>query len=160
MTNKRINELKTKLEEINTFVASLDPSIRLAAFEILKPYYFEEIHEEPQEHVIESKDIGYFMNKFDHTKPSDNILLIIAWLFSQHGVFMITKKIIDKYASKIGLTVPKRPDMTMKNAKYKKKSLFIKKGNGYEVTVNGELYLKNTYKVEKGKKPIPEEEKT
>lgn len=157
MSDEKIKELKTKLEEINNFVTSLDQSIRLAAFEILKPYYFEEIHKEFQEQSIEIKDIGDFISKFDHTKPSDNVLLIVAWLFSQHGVIIITKKIIEKYRDETGLTVPGRSDMTMKNAKYKKKSLFIKKGTGYELTVNGELYIKNNYKIEKGNKPLSEE---
>ena len=42
MDKKSIEELKSKLLEISEFVAKLDPSIRAAAFEMLRPRYFGE----------------------------------------------------------------------------------------------------------------------
>lgn len=45
----------------------------------------------------------------------------------------------------------------MRQAKSKGKNLFNQQGKGWQPTVSGEIYFKDTYKVKKGTKPIPKD---
>jgi len=163
MNPDKIREIEEKLADINRIISGLDPAIRSAAFEILAPYYFdEELTNSAQKPAAKGKDTGTpsttpaefesFFSSFDHKKPKDNVLLIAAWLYSQHGVFPISAKDTKNYADRTGLTVPKRPDNTMRSAKKNGKSLFRQSGDGWELTVHGETYVKETYGVKKGTK--------
>lgn len=167
MAKEKIGDVKKKLLEINKAISSLDPAIRSAAFEILAPYYFEEEAEgqgkrrqkaKKDKLIKPSTDTpeGFFTS-FDYEKPSDNVVLIAAWLYSQYGVIPITNNEIKDQADNAGLTVPDRSDTTMRNAKRNGKNLFRKRGNGYQLTVHGEKYVKDTYSIRKGAKPVPAE---
>ena len=166
MSDDQVKELKKKLLEINQIVSELDPAIRVQAFEILAPHYFEErlpkktIVEKRAEKTekvekISTEDEATFFSDFSHKKPSENIHLIVAWYFSQFGNFPITTKLLRQKASDVGLTIPERPDTTMRYAKKKGKNLYRKQGNGYLPTVYGEANLKEIYKVSKGTKTLP-----
>lgn len=165
MASDKIKDATEKLLEINQIITKLDPAIRSSAFDILAPLFFEEeadAGEKPgagqrKHKTISTADKEKFLGSFEHDKPKDNLLLIAAWLYSQHGVFPITKSLIDEEASNAGLTVPERPDNTMRIAKQKGKNLFRQKSSGWQPTVAGETYLKETYSVKKGNKPLPEE---
>ncbi len=163
----KTNEVVKKLRELNTIIKSLDPSIRPQSFELLRPVFFsdEPEHERDQrdqQTETAGKSTGThnkekFFGSFDHKKPSDNVFLIAAWLYSQHGVFPLTSDTIKAVADETGVTVPGRPDMTLKAAQKKAKHLFSKQGAGYKPTVHGETFLKDTYRVKKGNSPIPKE---
>lgn len=163
MASDKIKSATEKLLEINQIITKLDPAIRSAAFDILTPLVFEEedVSEKPgtahkKQKQISTADKEKFLSLFEHDKPKDYVLLIAAWLYSQHGVFPITKALMDEEASNAGLTVPERPDNTMRTAKQKGKNLFRQKNSGWQLTVAGEAYLKETYSVKKGNKPVPE----
>ena len=170
MSKDRIGDAKKKLLEINKTVSGLDSTIRLAAFEILAPYYFEEEAEESREKSGSKRKLDNsgtqegnkgreeFFTSFTHDQPNDNVLLIVAWLYSEHGLFPVTRKTIDEEATKNGLTVPNRSDASMRAAQEKGKKLFYKHGSGWQLTVHGEKYVKTKYSVKKGTKPLPNEE--
>lgn len=167
MGNEKIDEIKGNLIELNETISSFCPEIRLAAFDILAPYYFDKLPksgkrkkkiEEDYEDAVRvyTKDMGPFFNLFDHKQPKNNVLLIVAWLYSQYGVFPITTKEIKDIGNSTGLVIPGRPDNTMRTAKKKGKSLFNQLGKGWKLTVSGETYLRETYSVKKGNKPLDE----
>lgn len=168
MSDDQVKELKKKLLEINQIVSELDPAIRVQAFEILAPHYFEE--RLPKKTIVEKRaektekvekipteDQATFFSDFSHKKPFENVHLIVAWYFSQFGLFPITTELLRQKAQDVGLTIPERPDTTMRYAKKKGKNLYRKQENGYLPTVYGEANLKEIYKVSKGTKTLPSE---
>lgn len=163
--DKKIKDIKKKLLEINKFISSLDISIRATAFNILAPHYFgDQINriltgaDSTVQGEGEENDSSSFYRKFDHEKPKDNVFLITAWFYSQYGVFPITIKDINNEADNTGLTVPNRSDNTIRFAKKKGKKLFKQVAKGWQLTVNGEIYLKDTYEIKKGNKKRPEDD--
>jgi len=168
MDQKQIQDTKKKLLEINAIVTELDPAIRSAAFDLLAPLYFRDTGEPtpPKKlrkekkravQVKHSNDPGEFFEAFTHDKPNDNVHLIVAWLYSQYGLFPITSKDVRDLADETGLTIPERPDKTMNVAKRDKKKLYRRHGTGWQLTVHGEAYLKKNYSVKKGSKSRPAE---
>ncbi len=168
MDDDRLREALKKILAINKSITRLDPAIRLAAFEILAPYYFGEEKEPPKKKADKegksaTPDVSNrekFFSSFDHSRPKDNVHLVVAWLYSQYGLFPITAKKVQDDAGQIGLTIPTRPDNTMRTAKDKNKNLYMKKGKGWQLTVKGEAYVKETYRVKKGTKPLPSDEES
>lgn len=168
MSDEQVKEVKKKLLEINQIISELDPAIRVQAFEILASHYFEEklpkktIREKRAEKTekvekISTEGEATFFNAFSHKKPSDNVHLIVAWYFSQFGNFPLTTELLRQKADDVGLTIPERPDSTMRSATKKGKNLYRKQGKGYQPTVHGEANLKKIYKVSKGTKTFSSE---
>jgi hypothetical protein len=169
MDKKSMDEIKASLLEINELVAKLDPSIRAAAFEILRPLYFgrKQIEHTKEQESRKSDDdskgdeaptdLSDFIAPYDHKKPADNVMLLAAWLYSNYGTYPITAKEIKELGDSCGLILPGRPDNTMRQGKNKGKSLFNQQGKGWQPTVSGELFFKEEYKVKKGTKPLPKE---
>lgn len=168
MDKDKISEVQKKLLEMNKVIIKLDPAIRNAAFEVMVPYYFEEKSAQPPKgeenpkggkgaasgKTVDTHDLGSFISGFDHERPKDNVMLLVAWLYSQYGAYSIQAKEMRELAGTCGLVIPNRSDNTMRQAKDKGKSLFSQHGKGWKPTVSGELYLKNTYGVKKGNKPF------
>lgn len=166
MARDRLSDTKKKLTELNNFISTLDPAIRAAVFEILIPLYIKEAPGKPKTSaptpgVRPSRgkaiddDPDKFFGSYESEEPKGNLYLIAAWLYSQHGVYPIPTTDINKLADDHGLTIPQRPDMTMKSAREEGKNLFKKQGRGWKPTVHGEGYLKKKYGVKKGRKPVP-----
>jgi hypothetical protein len=170
LERKEIDEAKAALVEINDFILNLDPSIRSASFEILRAIYFAPSAEVlrsggPVKHIDAGNrsaeapaDLAELIGKLESKKPSDNVMSLAAWLYSQHGVYAITAKQIKALGDASGLILPGRPDNTMRFAKHKGKSLFNQQGKGWQPTVSGELFFQEEYEVRKGNKPLPEED--
>ena len=166
MDKKIIEEVKQHLLDINKTIASLDPAIRGAAFNILAPYYFDKIpppaddkKTPPAKKQLPSSDtasIESFFATHEHDKPAENVFLIAAWLYSQHGTTPLTAALCNEISSQVGITVPGRADNTMRQAKHNGKNLFRQQGKGWMLTTSGELYVKETYGVRKGNKPLSE----
>jgi hypothetical protein len=163
MNDDSVARAKKSLTEINKTIASLDPAIRLAAFELLAPLYFREdaplepngrVPPKAPKHAANAEDREGFFAALTHTKAADNVNQIAAWLYSQHGLSEMSAKQIREIASDVGLTIPERPDNTMRFAKKSGKTLYRQKNTGWQLTVNGEAHLKETYSVRKGNKPL------
>lgn len=168
MDDSQIQDAKEKLAAINKIITTLDPAIRAAAFEILEPLFFDDSpvtrekggDKRPKRtrRAGATDDAGKFFSSFEHDKPNENVHLIVAWFYSQYGVFPVSTAELRQTADSVGLTVPARPDATMRVAKVKGKKLYQKKPAGYQLTVHGENHLKETYGVKKGTKPRPIED--
>jgi len=173
MDHEHIETVKKHLDDINKIITSLDPAIRAAAFDILAPLYFGEYHPSDGDDAEANKKLGpvetarkaapsdgfeTFFSSHEHTKPADNVALIAAWLYSQHGLTPITTSLCRAISGRAGFTIPNRPDNTMRQAKEKGKSLFRQQGKGWVLTTHGELYVKSTYQVRRGNLPLPEAE--
>ncbi len=166
MASDDLKKITDKLIEINKVITKLDPAIRGQAFELLEPFFFEDALQDQKgggakkkkkrETLAEGKE--EFFNSNEHDKPKDNVSLIVAWLYSQYGVFPISRVMLDEEASDAGLTIPERSDNTMRQTKQKRKSLFRQKSGGWQLTVAGEAYMKEKYSVKKGNKELPEME--
>lgn len=160
----------TKIKEINAVIKDLDPAIKEQARDVLFAIAFEnaeypsetkapaknKAHEEKQTKQPtkgKSSDKGGFFSSFDHSAPKDNVNLIAAWLYSQHGVYPISAKEMKDVASSVGLVIPTRSDNTMRQAKKNGKALYRQNGKGWEPTVTGELFFKESYSVTKGSQP-------
>lgn len=168
MDDTKREEAKRSLTEINSIVGTLDPLLKERAINMLWSLYFPNERPTPNGDSTTSQKLGEqkpvsvdlssaatFFNSFKHDKPSDNALMIAAWLYSQYGVYQITPKEMLAFASKTGLTVAKRIDMTLKTAKEDGKTLFSQADNGFELTLAGEAYLQKKFGIKKGTQPRP-----
>jgi hypothetical protein len=158
-----LTEVETRLLEVNEIVKKLDESIRVAAFEFLKPYVVGAPIKLPKApHVPDepgsTDDLAAMVLKYgSDEKPSENAKLLSAWWYAQHGAAPFSTKWIKETGASSGLTFPDKPDMTFRQAKNKGKSLYEALGEGGLIrpTISGEQYLKTTYGVKKGTKPLP-----
>jgi len=165
MDQKLIKEAQKHLLDINKTIKSLDPAIRAAAFNILVPYYFDVPPDNKEEGGKEKGkgkkedspgSLKEFFGAHENSKPPDNVFLIAAWLYSQHGAIPITSNLCREISKKVGITIPNRPDATMRAAQRKLKNMFRQQGKAWVLTTHGELFIKNKYGVSKGNKPLPE----
>jgi len=167
MSKEKSGDLKKELLEINKFIAKLDPLIRLKAFELLiedtdantTKSEGDTVKKGSKAKAIPASSFEEFLKKSEHKTPADALELIVAWLYSQHGTIAITTQMVRTLSNSSGLTIPTRPDATMRVATDKGKKLYARDPKGYKLTVSGELYLKEKYSVSKGSKPVPIEEK-
>lgn len=165
MNQATIDEIQSKLLNMNKFISKLEPAIRGAAFEILTQFYFDDkpitkkiINKDSNKKPSDQSDdseLESYLKQFDDTKPKKNVKILVAWLYSQYGAYPIKAKDIRDLANSIGLVVPNRPDNTMRQAMENGKHLFTQKNDGWILSVTGEMYMKNTYNVKKGNKSIP-----
>ena len=172
-----LEDVKKKLKEMNAFVADLEPAVRAAAFEMLRPHYFGDDGATPSadegkkpttpkqkstakaatnKPQVASENQEEFFGQFDTKKPADNVMLIAAWLYSQYGNADILPAEVKDIANGAGLTVAARTDNTLRQAKDKGKTLFRQTTKGWQPTLAGEAYLKETFNVKKGTKQKPE----
>jgi hypothetical protein len=162
-----IKETTQKLNEINKTISKLDPAIRLEAYNRLAPMYFGDGQSHPDKNdknnagiQISSEDKEKFFEELEDD-PTENVKHIVAWFYSQYGSIPISVQMIEEEANNLGRTIPNRSDNTMRQGKDQKKngkSLFRKNGKGWQLTVPGEMFVKKTYGVKKGNKPLPVEE--
>ncbi|MGA2608327.1 MAG: hypothetical protein ABSH01_12840 [Terriglobia bacterium] len=164
MDKKAFSEIQERLLEVNGVIAKLDPSIRIAAFDFLKPYISTSKFippPDPQKPPVgepRSGDEGELIQKHGDGKPHENVNLLAAIWFSKYGASPFSIVYIREKANSTGLTIPDRPSMTLKQAKEKGKNLYVAAGRGlFKPTVVGEGFLKTTYGVGKGTKAPPAE---
>ncbi|MBB5360412.1 hypothetical protein HDE76_003656 [Rhodanobacter sp. ANJX3] len=170
MSNEDFEKTKKMLAEINAVVIGMDPSIRPATFEILVSRYLgspgagasitpkAKVKEtDSSDEAPDTTDLGAFINSFDTKKPADAVMVLVAWLYSNYGAYAISIKELKELADSCGLTVPARVDMTLRQGKSGGKSLFVQQNKSWKPTVSGEIFLKDTYKISKGTKSLPQE---
>lgn len=182
MATDQFDDLLKRMQKIADSVnAFKSEEVQLAAFRALLDAAGVELNEEESEHgvpdektskaakkkptkgakraenkALDAQDPEDFFAQFDHTRSAENVKLIVAWLYSQHGVFPITRAHIKETADNAGLTVAERSDNTMRQAKANGKALFTQGSKGWKLTLAGERYMKEAYGVKKGNKPLPE----
>lgn len=164
MDSKTFKDRVARLQEVNGIVSKLDEAIRAEAFSLLKPYVTGEPAqgtrtsanakpEDKAEAPVDTTDAEAFFTKHPDGKPAENVSLIAAYLYSQYGTSPFSIEDVRKTATAAGVTIPERPDMTIRSARRSGKKVFQRSGqNQYKPTVHGEAYFKSQYKVGKGKK--------
>ena len=163
MDKKAFEDMQERLAEVNKVVEKLDESIRASAFELLKGYVIGGAFSPAQagKHGLGpgtsgTTDLATLIEKHGTEKPSDNVHLLAAEWFRRYGSAPFSLDYLKKSAESSGLTVPERPDMTLKQAQDDGKRIYQSAGHGlYKPTVTGELYLKETYGVTKGTETSP-----
>jgi hypothetical protein len=168
MESTAFHERVKRLKEVNEVIGKLDPAIREGAFSLLAEYVTghpqksksgagEEIGDN-EPHDQSDTAISELFAKHPDGKPSDNEVVIAAYLYSQYGTQPFKLDEIRAIADSVGVTIPASLNMTLKQAQRDGKSLFQHTGRSeYKPTVTGELYFKKTFEVSKGTKqrPIP-----
>lgn len=186
MKNDEFQEVVDRLKAVNKIILDLDPAIRASAFAVLEPWVTGQPSPLPKNGRRPAKkrssttsksasskakatpeesaavgdnsglDLNQFFLAFDHKKPSDNVLMVIAWHYNQHGTTPFSVDEICQLADGVGITVPARVDKTITSAQQSGKSCFTKAGKGqFKPTVYGEDRLKRTYGVKKGTQAKP-----
>jgi hypothetical protein len=169
LDKKAFDEIEARLLEVNKLVQKLDGSIRVAAFEFLKPYIAGGTFTAPKpkggdDHgggdaaaSDSNGDLEELVKKHSDLKPNENAKLLSAHWYSLYGSAPFKTKWIEDTAAAAGLTIPNSVDMTFRQAKDKSKLLYqpLGKGGLLKPTVVGENYLKATFKVKKGTKTPP-----
>jgi hypothetical protein len=163
MDKAAYEERVKRIKEVDSQIKTLDPAIRELSFKLLQAYITGEKQIAPASDADSSADIPgssgeSILAKFDHDKPSDNVFLIMAEHFREYGNAAFGLDEIRQTAANVGLTIPSRPDMTLRKAIRDGKKLFVGVGKGkYKPTVHGEKFLKETYDITKGIKPRTED---
>lgn len=159
MDKKAFADVEERLLEVNKIIAKLDASIKVAAFDYLKPYITGgalPASPEPKKHSLDphpAADISELIAKHGEGKPHDNVKLLAAIWFAEYGSHPFTADYLREKATETGLTIPARPDNTLKASKEKGKNLFASVGRGlFRPTVVGEAFFKTTYNLRKGTK--------
>jgi hypothetical protein len=165
MENSVFHERVKRLKEVNEVIEKLDPAIREGALSLLAGYVTGQPHTadgkqkagtaagEAEESNLQMTEL---FGRFPDGRPSENAILIAAWLYSQYGAQAFKLDEMREIADSVGLTVPSSLDMTLKQAQREGKALFQHTGRSeFKPTVPGELYFKKTYEVAKGTKKRP-----
>ena len=165
MESSTFHERVKRLKEVNEIIEKLDASIREAAFSLLAGYITGQPHSVDVAHHTEAaaaegevseQQMMELFGKYPDGKPSDNAILIAAWLYSQYGAQPFKLDEMRGIAESVGLTIPTSLDMTLRQAQREGKALFQHTGRSeFRPTVPGELYFKKTYQVAKGTKKRP-----
>ena len=158
MDKKAFADLEERLLEVNKVIAKLDPSIRVIAFDYLKPYISDGALPPPDSKKGTTNhqpagDVSNLIQEHGDGKPHENINLLTAIWFSEYGSNPFSLDYVREKATEIGLTISARPDMALKQAKDGGKKLFATAGRGlFKPTVVGEAFFKTAYNVRKGTK--------
>lgn len=165
MESSTFHERVKRLKEVNEVIEKLDPAIREVAFSLLAGYITGQPHRvdgmqqagvSPGEGEAPEQQMTELFGKYPDGKPSDNALLIAAWLYSQYGAQPFKLEEMREIAESVGLTIPASLDMTLRQAQREGKALFQHTGRSeFKPTVPGELYFKKTYQVAKGTRKRP-----
>src|SRR5215475_13126884 len=145
-----------RLKEVSEEITKLNPAIRAAAFELLADYLTgaaakagaiddgDSPNGDPkaQPGAPAKTNNSEFFAAHSAKKPSDNVYVIAAYLYSMYGSVPFGLDAIREIAGARGMTIPASPDMTLRRARRQGRQMFRKIGrNQYEPTVHGELYL-------------------
>jgi hypothetical protein len=160
LDKKTFGEVEGRLLEVNEVIKKLDESIRVAAFDFLKPYIAGGNIVVPKDKHAKgydgagggTDDLATLIEKHASDKPSHNAKLLSAYWYSQYGSAPFATKWVEDSAASAGLTIPDRVNMTFRKAQDKGKPVYEALGNKGLVkpTITGEGYLKRTFEVKKG----------
>ena len=166
MDDKVFKQRVARLERVAAVVEKLPTEIRAQAFSLLEPYVTGDVvperlapkrpHEAAEDTPENDDTREAFFGAHNHEDPSDNVRLLTAYLYREHGSAPYTVQELKTLADDVGVTVPERIDMTLRSAKEDGKKLYASSGRGlFKPTVHGEAHFKSQYNVKKGRKPKP-----
>lgn len=159
-----------RMKEVEQAVLDLDESVRGAAFSMMEDYILGGAARTPKAGSKTEQppgpdtgaaddgaddDVTSFFAEREIDKPAEAVYAIAGYFFSQYGSAAFTVEDVRALADRVGLTVPDRPDNTLRNGARNKKSLFRAKDGGWMPTTMGELVLKEKFTIKKGSKKRP-----
>jgi len=166
MEDASFKEHVKRLSQVNKAITQLDPAIRSQAFELLLPFVTGANSTESAGSRVSAptRETGLstlqeLLTKHGTDDPADNCKLIAVHWYAEYGNQPLPAKRLKELADAAGITIPSRPDNTLRNALSGGKHLFQVVGRGsFRPTLSGELLFKATYGVRKGAKPLPTSE--
>ncbi len=171
MDDQAFDERVERLRKVNAVIGELDEAIRVEAFRILRPYIDgqaaarvqidaaggDEGGDADSAEPIDSTNVETFVRSQDVAKPANAVKAIAAWWFSEYGSAPIGGSDVEGIAQEIGVTIPNRPDNTLRGMKSNGKDVFrpAARGTFTPTRPHGELFFQTEYQVTKGRKPPP-----
>ncbi len=128
-----------KIKKIDLIVRQLDESIRPLAFQMLANATESDLA------VLPLAGLAAFAACHSSGTPAQNMLAMTAWIHLHDNDCLITPQKIKALANVCGLTVPRRPDCTLRYASHKGNRLFIRQGYGWKLTAYGSAYVTHAY---------------
>lgn len=166
MDETAFKELTKRLKSASKVIEELDPVLREDAWAMLRPFVSPDEESAQDKHGDQkrqgrdgsggssksgvSEDV--LIEEHESDKEADNLYLTLAILYQRHGRGPFSLELIKSVAKSLDLTLPNRPDVTFRNTTKKR---VRKQDNGYKIQPSGETWLKENYKVKKGKQPLP-----
>jgi len=167
MDDETFQDRASRLKAVGEVLEKLPEKVHERAFALLEPYVTGAAppqaadpagtgHGASSDHLTDTKE--QFFNSFDWSKPADNLKMIAAWLFNEYGDDPFSLEDVRRVAKEVGLTIPDRPNDTLRVAKYEGKKTFDQPNRGkFKPTIAGQTYLKQTFGVKKGTKSRAQE---
>jgi hypothetical protein len=160
--HRQFQDTAAKILEIGAVVEKLPEQVRFQAFDLLAAYASatgtqhrgkETASPKPHSSPSQNSDPAEFFGKFNADKPADNVKLVAAYLYREYGAQPFSVDEVKELADSVGVTMPARVDMTLVAALSEGKKLFTRCGRGqFKPSVHGEIFMKSTYQVTKGKR--------
>jgi hypothetical protein len=105
------------------------------------------------ERVRQTTDLAAFFDRDENLKPSEHAYLCAAWHFAEYGNAAFSLDEVRTIASEVGVVIPDRLDMTLKQAGKAGKRLFTAAGrDAYRPTAAAGLFFKERWGVKPGKR--------
>lgn len=149
-------EFDTAVEQIfriDRIIRQLDESIRPLAFQILARAAASA--DTPAAAVIPLAlrpqpplplaGLPAFAERHAGDTPAQNMLALAAWIHLHDDDNPITPQKIKALAEVCGLSVPRRPDCTLRYASHHNHRLFQRQGYGWLLTPYGRAYVRQTF---------------
>jgi len=141
------NAFDTALEHIlrvDAIVRQLDESIRPQAFRILTEIAQTDDNEISKED-LPIPGLRDFASRYGSTTPAKNVVALAAWLFLHTRRAVIQTRKIRALAEICGLSIPHRPDCTMRYASHHSVRLFEKTSEGLCLSTYGKAYVESHF---------------
>lgn len=134
------------LLEINAAIAKMDSSVRTRAFDLLCSLHLpERAGNTPRTRL--ANDPAPFVNRYRSDIPAENVYVLIAWAFLEHGQISLTLKQIRDLAAITATPIPDRPDNTMRYARQAGSPLFERCGGDWRLTQHGQCYFREKFPI-------------
>lgn len=148
-------DLKSSIDtllEINAAVARMDSSIRTRAFDLLCS-----LHLPGRERCLPeatgmprlspAQDPTPFVDRYRSAVPAENVYVLVAWAFLQHGHTSLSLRQIRELATITATTIPKRPDNTMRYARHGGHPLFERSAGVWLLTIHGQTHFREKFPI-------------
>ncbi len=173
MDKKGYDETVKRLRAVNKVVAELDPAIRSAAWDLLKPFVTaahadgEPSHhgeggrsgdsgQAPPHRKAQPLDMGALLDQHaSDDKKTENGLLVAAILYGTYGDGPFTSHEFTALGDEHRLPMPHMHNLLPKTKRDNKK-VFRQSKDGWMITGSGGKWLRETYGVKRGTEPKSE----
>jgi len=145
------NSIDTLLE-INAAIARMDSSIRTRAFDLLCSLHLpgrerclREVTDAPR--PSPAQDPTPFVDRYRSAVPAENVYVLVAWAFLQHGHTSLSLRQIRELAIITATSIPKRPDNTMRYARHGSHPLFERSAGVWLLTIHGQTHFREKFPI-------------